>query len=175
MSKNVKELIQQELENKFRDVDNLVVVGLRGIRGVENNQMRGALKEKAIKLLVVRNLLMKRTLEKLGIAAAGVLFSGPCAVVYGGESVVDVSKEIASWGEKLPKLEVKGAYVEGRVLDAEAARALSKMPNLAQLRSEVVFLANTPGLNLARVIVSPSQIIAGCIKTIIEKEEKQAA
>jgi large subunit ribosomal protein L10 len=175
MSKNVKELIQQELENRFRDVNNMLVVSLTGVKGVENNQMRGALKDRAIRLLVVRNLLMKRALEKIGIAAAGVLFTGPCAVAYGGESVVDIAKEISSWSEKLPGLERKGAYVEGRVLDAEAAGALSKMPNLPQLRSEVVVLANTPAWNLARVLVSPSQVIAGCIKTIIEKAEKQAA
>ncbi len=175
MSRYVKELLQQELENKFKDVNNLLIVSLAGIGGIENNQMRGVLKEKAIKLQVVRNSLMKRALENLGMAAAGILFTGPCAVTYGGESIVDVAKEIASWSHKLPGLEIKGAYVDGRALDTEAAVALSRMLNLSQLRSEIVALAKSPGSRIAAVIASPAQVIAGCIQTIVEKAEKQAA
>lgn len=175
MSRYVKELLQQEFEKKFKGVGDLLVVSMMGIGGTENNQIRGALKEKTIKVLVTRNSLMKKTLARLGMAAAGTLFTGPCAVVYGGENIVDVAKEIASWSGKLPELKIKGAFVEGQVLDAEAAEALSKMPSLAQLRGELVIIVNSPGSRLAGIIASPAQIIAGCIKTIIEKAEKQAA
>ena len=175
MSRYVKELLQQELENKFKGVNDLLIVSLKGISGTENNQIRGALKNKAIKVLVVKNSLMKKAMEGLGIAAAGELFSGPCAVAYGGESIVDVAKDVTSWSGKLPKLKIKGAFVEGQILDAEAAKALSTMPNQAQLRSQLVTLACSPGSRLSSVIGSHAQTIAGCLKTIIEKAEKQAA
>ena len=175
MSRYVKELVQNELEQKFESVHDLMVVQLTGIGGTDNNQMRGTLKEKGINLVVVKNLLMKRAFEKLGMASAGVLFTGPCAVAYGGESIVDVAKEVSSWSEKLPGFEIKGAFVEGQVLNVEAAEALSKMPGPAQLKGEIVTLANSPGRNLAGAMAGPAQRIAGCIKTIIENAEKQAA
>ena len=113
--------------------------------------------------------------RKLKTASAGILFTGPCAIAYGGESIVDVAKEIALWRDKLPGFEIKGAFVEGQVLDAKAADALSKMPGPAQLKGEIIALANSPGLNLAGALAGPAQHIAGCIKTIIENAEKQAA
>jgi large subunit ribosomal protein L10 len=175
MSRYVKELLQEELEQKFESVHDLMVVQMTGVGGTDNNQMRGALKEKGISLLVVKNLLMKKAFEKLGMTPAGILLTGPCAIAYGGESIVDVAKEISSWSEKLPGFEIRGAFVEGRVLNVKAAEALSKMPSLAQLKSQIVTLVNSPGLRLAGAISGPAQRIAGCIKTIIENAEKQAA
>jgi large subunit ribosomal protein L10 len=175
MSRYVKELLQKELEQKLESVHDLMVVKFTGVGGTDNNQMRGALKERGISLFVVKNLLMKRAFEKLGTASAGILFTGPCAVAYGGESIVDVAKEITLWTDKLPGFEIKGAFVEGHVLDVEAAESLSKMPSPAQLKGEIVTLANSPGRNLAGAIAGPAQRIAGCIKTIIENAEREAA
>lgn len=175
MSRYVKELVQQEFETKFEGVSEFLVVSIRGVNGTDNNQMRGGLRSRGIKLSVVTNLLMKRALDKLGIAAAASLFTGPCAVACGGDSVVDVAKELVDWAKKVPAIEIRGAFLDGRVLDSQAAQALSKMPTRPELQGEIVTLARSPGGALAGAIAGAGGLIAGCIKTLIENKEKQAA
>ena len=72
-------------------------------------------------------------------------------------------------------LEIKGAFLEGKVLDADATRELAKLPNRAELQGRIVMSINSPGAGLVSAVGSAGGIIAGCIKSIVEKGQKEAA
>ncbi len=174
MSKFVKDLLTSELEKRIvnEKVTDFIVVSTQGVNGIDNNVVRGALKSKGIKLLVVKNSLMKTALTKLKMEKAAPLFVGPCVVAYGGDSIVDVAKELSVWTGKVKAIHIKGAYLEGATLDEKGATGLSKMPSRVELQARVIMLAKSPGAKLAGAMCGPAGKIAGCIKTIVDKGEK---
>jgi large subunit ribosomal protein L10 len=177
MSKFVKDLMRGELEKRLSSehITDFVVISTQGVDGVDNNVMRGALKSKKIKLMVVKNALMKGALANLKMETASTIFTGPCAIAYGGDSIVDVAKEIADWKGKVPAIHIKGAFIEGAVLDGKRAEGLAKMPNRKQLQGMIVMLVKSPAARVAGAIGAPAGRIAGCIKAIVEKAEKAEA
>ena len=177
MSKYVKGLLQAEFEKRIQEnvIKDFLVVSTIGIKGNANNELRGVLKEKGIGLFVVKNSLFKKALKENGLGSASEIFTGPCAIAYGGDSIVDVAKGIIELNKKVKQLELKGAFLEGGILDATGAKELSKLPNRAELQGQIVTLMKSPGSRIASCIASPASIIAGCIKSIVEGEEKEAA
>ncbi len=175
MSNFVKGLLQKDLEKRFADVEDFVIVETKGVGGNDNNEMRGILKEKGIRLAVVKNAMMRRALENLGRGGATDLFAaGPCTVAYGGDSVVDVAKELVDWAKKLEVIELRGAYVDGEAMGADGAKALAKLPSRVELQGQIVQIAQTPGANIAGALVGPGGVIAGCIESLVEKLEEAA-
>ncbi len=176
MSSYVKGLMQKEFESAFVDVPDFLVVDIKGINGNDNNEMRGVLKDKGIRVRVVRNSMMCRAMDSLARPAASALFeSGPCAVAYGGDSVVDVAKCLAEWARKLDAVEIRGAFVDGQAMGVEEAKSLAKMLTRSELQGQIVMLAQSPGAGLAGAILAPGSVIAGCIESLAEKLEKEAA
>lgn len=177
MSKLVKELIQSEYESKMDGVSSFVVVSTKGMTGKDNNLMRGELSKKAVRMMVVKNSLMRRALDKLGAATAASLFmAGPCTIAFGGDSVVDVAKDMVDYSKKYKVIELKGALIEGEVMmGEEGVKTLSSMPSRAELQGTVVMLAMSPGRRISGAAMGPGGIIAGCIKALADKLEKEAA
>jgi large subunit ribosomal protein L10 len=174
MSKYVKNLLQSEFEKVLADrgVREFVVLSLTGVNGVDNNLMRGGLRQKGVEVLVVKNALFRRALCTREMEGASTLFEGPCAVAFGGDSVVDVARELTEWGKKIKAMQFRGAYVDGTVLAGKDVGMLAKMPTRRELFGQVAASILSPGAKVAGAIAGSGSRVASCVKTVIERAEK---
>lgn len=175
MSKRVKTLITNDLQKKLTGADSVVVVDYTGIDATTTHQIRGALRAKKVRLTVVRNAMAAKALGSVGLKEAADLLKGTNAVVYGGDSIVDLVKELVEQTKKVEKLKIKGSVVEGKLLDSKATAALAKLPNKKELQAMIVGQILGPGRKLAGQIKGPAGKLAGQVKAVADKKEKEGA
>ena len=149
----------------------LLVVDSSRLDAVETNRWRLALREKEITALTVQNTLARRALSEIGIDGAAPLLQGPSTLIWGGEDIVALSKEIAKWAKDLEPLEIRGGVVEGTTLTADDVDVLSKSPGREELIGQIVGLALSPGAQLVGALLGTGGTVAGQVKSIADKEE----
>ena len=176
MSKPVKALIRDELTQRLEGVTSLAIVGLTGINAITTSEIRKRLSEKEIRLLVVKNALARQAFKACGLDVACDLLDGPCALVYGGDNVVSIVRELFDIRkEQAKELVVKAAVMDGEPFGPDRVDALSKFPTRDEAIGTIVSCALAPGMKLAACILAPGSKIASLIKTIEESHAEEAA
>ena len=168
MSKPIKELVRKELVSRFQGITSLAVVGFTGLDATANEQVRARLRDKGIRLTVVKNILARRAFDEIGLAQAGQMLDGPCAIAYGGDNVVSIVRELLDIGKEAPTLTVKAALLEGEIFGAERIDELSKYPTRDEAVATVLTCALSPARKLVGCLMAPAARIAGILKTITQ-------
>lgn len=172
MSKAVKQMIMDDIRQKLGASRDLLVVDASRLDAQSDNRFRLALRKKGISLLAVKNTLARRTLNEAGVTSMDPLLKGPSTLIWGGEDIVALSKEIAQWTKQLKNLEIKGAAVEGQTVDAKGVEALSKSPSREELIGQIAGLLLSPGARLAGALLGPGGTLCGQLQAMSETEEE---
>jgi large subunit ribosomal protein L10 len=177
MSKPVKSLIEKELSTRFKDVENVAVINPRGINAIKNNQIRRKLREKGLRMTVVKNSLVKRATATTKLKGFDRLLDGPSAVIYGNASISAVARLLLDEKKADEKIELRGIFFDGEVYAGEeGVKQVSKLPTREEAIGIVIAAALSPGRKLAGVFKGQAGKIASIIKTIEEKaKEKEGA
>lgn len=172
MSKKVKAMLMEEIKQQLDGCSDVLVVDASRVDAVTANKWRLDLRKKEIHALTVKNTLARRALQEQGVDGVDDLFEGPTTLIWGGEDVVALSKEIAKWSKEIEALTIRGAAIEGKALDAEEVDKLSKSPGRIELLGQIVTLMLSPGARVAGALLGPARTIAGQALAISEKEEE---
>ena len=171
MSRQVKDMLIEEIQSRVGEHRDMLVVDCSKLDAISANKWRIALRDSNISALTVKNSIARNALERLGVLGLDDILCGPSTLVWGGEDVVALSREIAKWAKQLEKLEIKGATVEGHGLGAKEVVALSKSPGRLELIGQLAGLMLAPGRQLAGAMQSPGGQLAGCLKKIAGEED----
>ena len=176
MSKTIKSMILSEYRDRLEGCDNATLISIRGVSSNDTNKIRKKLRDKQIKVSVVRNALARKAFEGSGLSGLDSLLQGATAIAYGGQSVVQVAREVVALLAEFPAIELKGAILDGTVFKGkEGVKELSAFPTREEALGQTVTLILAPAGKLVSQMKGPGSKIASIIKTIEEKLEKGEA
>lgn len=172
MSKLVKQLMTQDLQQRWEGVGDALVVDIAKLEANDNVALRKRLREKNISMMVVKNSLARRASEGTSLAPAFEGLEGANAVVWGAEDVVSLAKEVIAIaeGDDFKEFHPKGGAMDGSQLTPEAVKQVSKWPSRSEQLSMLVGQILGPGATLSGQLLGPGRTLGGQIKQVSEKE-----
>ena len=170
----VNRLMLQEYKERYQDAENLIAIGYEGLDVEATNVFRGELEKNGMSMKLVKNRIVRRAFEELGIDGVESILTGQTAFVAGGDPVA-MARTIRDFGKTHEQVVFRGAIVEKTVLGEAEAKGLADAASKEELQARVVSAALSGGANIAGALTGPSKKVAGCIKSLIEKLEKESA
>ena len=147
------------------------MVSLKGIDANTNHNLRTTLANKQMKVAVLKNSLARRAFDQTALDPLCDLISGPSALVWGGETVIEIARELITLARAIEHLTFLGALMEGQLFGADQIRELSLYPTREEAQGQAVQLVLSPGQNVLAAAVGPGRRIASILKTIQERLE----
>ncbi len=168
MSKQLKALITETMRSRFEGIDEACVMDLTGLNVADTMVVRRELATHNLRMMVVKNSLTRRAFADGPLERLGKELRGPCALVTGGDSIIDTAREMVRLAKTFPQITLKQALMSGE-LEVMDVSALAKMKARSELMSELAQLIGSPGRALASCISSAGGRIAGCLQTLADR------
>ena len=175
MSKYVKDLLAKDIQRRLDGVDEALLVNVIGLDANQSVVLRKQLREKDIRLLVVKNSLAKRATEGTPLSSAFDGVEGSTAVVWGAEDFISLAKEVSEL-DKSPdfaEFQTQGGVMDGECLTADKVKEISKWPSREEQLSILMGQALSVGGQLLSQIEAPGGLLASQIEQKSEGDEEQ--
>ncbi len=167
--------IVDDLSEKLEKFDHFYLADVSNLNSVETSKLRRKCFEKEIKLVVVKNTLLKRALEKSDKSFDDLLgvLKDPTSVMFCDTANVP-GKLIKEFRKKHDRPLLKAAYVEESVyLGDDKLEMLASLKSRDEMIAEVVHMLQSPAIKVVSGLKSGGGKLSGIVKTLSEKEKKQ--
>jgi large subunit ribosomal protein L10 len=179
MKRDQKEQVVEELTQRLKAADTLLVADYRGLTMPQIDELRTRLIESGARFTVVKNTLTRRAAEAAGTDGLLTLLDGPSAIAFleADGDMVAAAKALADAARETRVLEIRGGIMQGRAVTAAEVESLATLPPADVLRGQVLGAIVAPLTTLAGLLNAPLQNLVGLIDARIEQlggEEAEA-
>ena len=147
-----KSALVEEIATKLKDAQSAVIVEYRGLSVAEVTELRRSLRAEDVEFKIYKNTLVRRATESTGYEELNAQLTGPNAIAFGHEDAVAPARILAEFAKGHEALVIKAGMVEGKVLDVEEIKEISKLPNREGMYSMLLGMLQAPVSKFARVV-----------------------
>ena len=130
-----------------------------GVPGVPDTELRAECRKNNIEYAVIKNTLLRFAFNNVGLNELDDQLNGTTSLAVCMDDPVAPARVIADYAKKLNgKFEIKGGFMEGKVVSLETVNALAAIPALPVLQAQVL-----------GTMLAPISALACVLKQIAEK------
>ena len=144
MNVDEKRRVVDDLAERMRGTDSMIVADYRGLTVTQIADVRRALREAGASFRVAKNTLARKAAEEAGQPLLVDMLQGPTAIAFVADDPAAAAKKLSEVARQTRILTVRGAVLEGRALSAEEVRQLGELPSKEILRGQVVGAVASP-------------------------------
>lgn len=167
-----KEAVVSGVKEKIEKAQSVVLLDYRGLTVQEVTSLRDQMRSAGIEYKVIKNTMLARAANELGITGTEELFQGPTACAFGYADPAAPAKILVDFIKKVKKTEIKGGVLEGKVVGIDQIKYLAELPPKEVLVAKLLGTLNAPITNFVGVLAGVPRAFVCALAAI--KEQKEA-
>ena len=172
MTKEEKMVVINSLAEQLETYPHFYITDIEALNAEQTAQLRRKCFESEVKLVVVKNTLFTKALEKVEKADADLVktLEGPTSIMF-THTAKAPPQRIKEFRKKLQKPVLKAAFAEGCVyVGDDQLEALCNIKSQKELVADIIALLQSPAKNVISALQGAAgQKIAGLVKTLEER------
>ena len=150
---NEKAAVVAALVERLNGAESGVLVDFSGLTVAQDTELRNALRKEGVEYGVVKNTMLRRALDQVGLSDLDEHLHGTTSLATGAEDPIIPIRLVSEYAKKMgEKFNIKAAFVEGKVLSAAEIEQLAGMTSKKDLYAQLVGTLMAPMANLAAVV-----------------------
>ena len=139
----------EEIAELLQNCKSFVFVSYKGISVADDTALRVKFRQAGVTYKVLKNRLVLKAMEKLGISGYNESLEGSSALAFSMTDSLAGPKVIAEMSATVKALEVKCGRMDDMYLDVEKVNALAKIPSKETLLAQLLGMLLSPITGLA--------------------------
>ena len=169
-NQEAKKLVVEEIKQKIQGAKSVVFVKFQGLTVAQDTELRREFRKNNVEYKVLKNTLVRRAFNELGVTDFDEDLNGPTSVAFGADET-GAAKVIAEAVKKYEnKVEIKSAYVDGGKVDVAGVNALASMPSKEELIAKMLGSLQAPISNFVGVLSAMPRSLVIALNAIAEKQ-----
>ena len=167
-----KKDVVENIKEKMQKSKSVMLLDYRGLTVEEVSNLRNEFRAAGVEYKVLKNTMLQRAAESLGIEGTEELFKGPTAVAFGYDDAAVPAKILVDFIKKTKKTEIKGGFLDSKVVDINQIKYLANLPAKEVLIAKLLGTLNAPVTNFVSVLNGLPRALVVALNAI--KEQKEA-
>ena len=129
-----------------------VIADYRGLTVAQDTELRSKLREAGVEYTIVKNTLLNFAAKEVGLEELEPVLHGPTALATSATDLVASAKVLVDFAKTNEQLEIKGGFVEGKVISIDEVKVYANIPSKEVLISKMMGSLQAPVGNLVRAL-----------------------
>ena len=147
-----KKAIVAQLTERFQNAQAGVLADYRGLTVEQDTALRVKLREAGVEYTVLKNNLTRFAVNAAGLEELDPILHGPTAIATSTDDVVAPAKILVEFAKDNEALELKGGFVNGKVISLDEVKTYASIPSKEELISKMLGSLQAPISKLARTL-----------------------
>jgi large subunit ribosomal protein L10 len=163
----------ERLRSMLAQTPNYYFVEFSGLSVSQMNALRRDIINAGGRIEVVKNTLLRRALSELGADnKLEAYLVGPTAVLYCPDDPIGPARVLREFAKEHPSVRLKAGYIEGEVLDSDAADAVAQLPGKTEIQAGLVAALVGPATQLLCILNAAVAEFVYVLEAVVDKRRE---
>lgn len=174
LTREQKKEESEQLRATLGDVSTLFLVENTGLAVNQVNLLRSEIRKTEATYRVVKNSVVKLAVEGTEMEGLTPYLVGPKALAFTSGDGVALAKILKTFIKDHPALSFREAFLDGQILEPDAAKKMADLPSKEELISKLLYLLQSPIRRLVVALGSPVQGLVTVLDQTSKKKESES-